>query len=182
MLDCCRVVRHTQELVLSPFKYIVAYLSSIKKKGTPTFDDVKARMEKELIEEKKFKRVSNQLSVDKTLEDMARRANVQIVKAEVTFGNPQIANVGFEPDVIGAIFSGVKDGQRTKAIKGKSGIFIVRVDATKKAPATASFKVEKEQMLGSSRGAIQGQFMGALRKKAEVIDNSRFNRLGIIRE
>ena len=163
-------------------KYIVAYLSSIKKKGTPTFDDVKARMEKELIEEKKFKRVSNQLSVDKTLEDMARRANVQIVKAEVTFGNPQIANVGFEPDVIGAIFSGVKDGQRTKAIKGKSGIFIVRVDATKKAPATASFKVEKEQMLGSSRGAIQGQFMGALRKKAEVIDNRRFNRLGIIRE
>jgi peptidyl-prolyl cis-trans isomerase D len=163
-------------------KYIVAYLSSIKKKGTPTYDDVKSRMEKELIEEKKFKRVANQLSVDKTLEDMARRANVQIVKAEVTFGNPQIANVGFEPDVIGAIFSGVKDGQRTKAIKGKSGIFIVRVDATKKAPATASFKVEKEQMLGSLRGAIQGQFMGALRKKAEVIDNRRFNRLGIIRE
>ena len=37
-------------------------------------------------------------------------------------------------------------------------------------------------MLGSLRGAIQGQFMGALRKKAEVIDNRRFNRLGIIRE
>ena len=163
-------------------KYIVAYLSSIKKKGTPTFDDVKARMEKELIEEKKFKRVSNQLSVDKTLEDMARRASVQIVKADVTFGNPQIANNSFEPEVIGAIFSGVKDGQRTKAIKGREGIFVIRVDSTKKPPATTTFKVEKDKLLSTLKGNVQNKVNEALTKKAEVIDNRKFNRLGIIRE
>jgi parvulin-like peptidyl-prolyl isomerase len=163
-------------------KYIIVYLSAIKKKGVPTFEDVKADMKKELIEEKKFQRVSNQLSVDKTLEDMARRANVQIIKAEVNFKNPQIPNLSYEPDVIGAIFSGVKDGQRTKPIKGKSGIFVVRIDNTKKAPATTSYKVEKDQLLGTLKGQAQGQVLAALRKKADVIDNRNFNRLGIIRE
>jgi peptidyl-prolyl cis-trans isomerase D len=157
-------------------------LASIKKKGEPTFDDVKDQMKKELIDEKKFQRLSNQLSVDKTLEDMARRANVQIVKAEVTFKNPQIPNVSYEPEVIGSIFSGVKDGQRTKAIKGKMGIFVVRVDSTKKAPVTTTFKVEKDQLMTALKGQAQGQVMAALRKKADVIDNRNFNRLGIIRE
>jgi peptidyl-prolyl cis-trans isomerase D len=163
-------------------KYIIVYLASIKKKGEPTFDDVKDDMKKEIIEEKKFQRLSNQLSVDKTLEDMARRANVQIVKAEVTFKNPQIPNVNFEPEVIGSIFSGVKDGQRTKAIKGRMGIFVVRVDSTKKAPVTTTFKVEKDQLMTALKGQAQGQVMAALRKKADVIDNRNFNRLGIIRE
>jgi parvulin-like peptidyl-prolyl isomerase len=166
-------------------KYILVYLASIKKKGEPTFDDVKDQMRKELIEEKKFQRISNQLSVDKTLEDMARRANVEIVKAEVTFKNPQIPNVSFEPEVIGSIFSGVKDGQRTKAIKGKMGIFVVRVDATKKAPVPATstpFKVEKDQLMTTLKGQAQGQVMAALRKKADVVDNRNFNRLGIIRD
>jgi peptidyl-prolyl cis-trans isomerase D len=166
-------------------KYILVYLAFIKKKGEPTFDDVKDQMRKELIEEKKFQRISNQLSVDKTLEDMARRANVEIVKAEVTFKNPQIPNVSFEPEVIGSIFSGVKDGQRTKAIKGKMGIFVVRVDATKKAPVPATsapFKVEKDQLMTTLKGQAQGQVMAALRKKADVVDNRNFNRLGIIRD
>jgi peptidyl-prolyl cis-trans isomerase D len=163
-------------------KYIIVYLSSIMKKGEPTFEDVKDQMKKELIEEKKFQRLSNQLSVDKTLEDMARRANVQITKAEVTFKNPQIPNVSFEPEVIGYIFSGVKDGQRTKAIKGKMGIFVVRVDSTKKAPAPTTIKVEKDQLTTTIKGQAQGQVMAALRKKADVVDNRNFNRLGIIRE
>jgi peptidyl-prolyl cis-trans isomerase D len=163
-------------------KYIIVYLSAIKKKGVPNFDDVKADMKKDIIEEKKFQRVSNQLSVDKTLEDMARRASVQIIKAEVNFKNPQIPNLSFEPDVVGAIFSGVKDGQRTKPIKGKSGIFVVRIDNTKKAPAATSYKVEKDQLMGTLKGQAQGQVLAALRKKADVIDNRNFNRLGIIRE
>jgi peptidyl-prolyl cis-trans isomerase D len=84
--------------------------------------------------------------------------------------------------VIGSIFSGVKDGQRTKAIKGKMGIFVVRVDSTKKAPVTTTFKVEKDQLMTALKGQAQGQVMAALRKKADVIDNRNFNRLGIIRE
>ncbi|MBM3452741.1 MAG: hypothetical protein FJX84_06330 [Bacteroidetes bacterium] len=173
-------------LMSSPIKdketYFIVYLASIKKKGEPTFEDVKDRMKMEIITEKKFKRLSNQISVDKTLEDMARRVNVQIVKAELTFKNPQIENIGFEPEVIGFIFAGVKDGQKTKPIKGNSGIFVVRIDGTKKAPATTTFKVEKDQLMTTLKGQAQGQVMAALRKKADVVDNRNFNRLGIIRE
>jgi peptidyl-prolyl cis-trans isomerase D len=163
-------------------KYFIVYLSSIKKKGIPNLEDVKGKMREEIIQDKKFARISNQISVDKTLEDMARRVGVEIIKADVTFKNPQITNVGMEPEVIGYIFSGVKDGQRTKPIKGKAGVFVVRIDSTKKAPATTTFKVEKDQLLATLKGSVQNQVIESLSKKADVIDNRNFNRLGIIRE
>jgi hypothetical protein len=65
------------------------------------------------------------------------------------------------------------------------GIFVVRVDATKKAPVPATstpFKVEKDQLMTTLKGQAQGQVMAALRKKADVVDNRNFNRLGIIRD
>jgi hypothetical protein len=62
------------------------------------------------------------------------------------------------------------------------GIFVVRVDSTKKAPAPTTIKVEKDQLTTTIKGQAQGQVMAALRKKADVVDNRNFNRLGIIRE
>jgi hypothetical protein len=60
--------------------------------------------------------------------------------------------------------------------------FVVRIDSTKKAPATTTFKVEKDQLLATLKGSVQNQVIESLSKKADVIDNRNFNRLGIIRE
>jgi len=166
------------DLTSAPIKdkerYIIAMLSSIREKGVPTFEDVELAMKRDLIEERKAQRFTNQLLKDKSLTAMAKRANSEVMKGEVTFANPQIPGAGYEAEVIGALFSGLKDGQRTLPLKGKMGVYVIRIDKTIKAPTAANYKIEKEQLLTAVRGSLQGQVLGALKKKAEVMDNRRF--------
>ena len=173
------------DLTTAPIKdkdrYIIAMVSSIREKGAPNFEDIEKVMRRDLMEERKAKRLMNQLMKDKTLEGMAKRGNTGVMKAEVTFATPQITGAGYEPEVIGSIFSGLKEGIPSKPMKGKMGVYVVRVDQTIKAPAAANYSVEKDQMLGQLRGGLQSQLSGALKKKAEVVDNRRFLKIGLRR-
>lgn len=162
-------------------RYIIAIVSSIREKGVPTFEDAEVVMKRDLLEEKKAARLTNSLLKDKSLNAMAKRANMDVQKAEVTFSNPQIAGAGYEAEVIGALFSGLKDGQRTLPLKGKMGVYVIRIDKTVKAPAAANYNMEREQMLASLKGSLQGQALNGLKKKAEVVDNRRFLKAGIRR-
>lgn len=166
------------DLVESPIKdkdrYIIAMVSGIKDKGIPNFEDIKEAMKRDLLDEKKAKRLTNTLLKDKNLDAMAKRGNTVVQKAEVTFANPQIAGAGYEPEVVGSLYSGLKDGQRTLPIKGKMGVYVIRIDKTTKAPTAANYTAERDQLLQSIRGNFQGQLLGALKKKAEIMDNRRF--------
>ncbi len=173
------------DLTTAPIKdkdrYIIGIVSSIKTKGVPNFEDIEVTMKRDLIEEKKAKRFTNQLLKDKNLNAMAKRANGEVMKAEVTFGNPQITGAGYEPEVVGSLFSGLKDGQRTLPLKGKMGVYVIRIDKSTKAPTAANYNVEREQLFAGLKGSLQGQALNALKKKAEVIDNRRLLKAGIRR-
>lgn len=162
-------------------RYIIAMVSSIREKGAPTFEDAEVLMKRDMIEDRKAQRFTNQLLKDKSLQGMAKRANTQVMKGEVTFANPQITGAGYEAEVIGALFSGLKDGQKTLPLKGKIGVYVVRIDKTTKAPTAANYNAERDQLLGAIQGNLQGQILTALKKKAEVMDNRRFLKAGIRR-
>jgi hypothetical protein len=138
-------------------------------------------MRRDLIEELKAKRLMNQLMKDRSLDAMAKRSNSPLMNADDTFATQQITGAGLEPEVIGALYSGLKDGTTSKPLKGKMGVYVVRVDQTIKAPATANYNVEIQQMLGQLRGGLQSQASGALKKQAEVVDNRRFLKIGLRR-
>lgn len=173
------------DLTTAPIKdkdrYVIAMVSSIREKGVPNFEDVEKIMRRDILDEKKALKLTNQLMKDKTLDAKAKRGNTSVLKAEVTFANPQITGAGFEPEVIGALFSGLKDGQKTLPLKGKLGVYVVRVDKTVKAPSASNYNVEKDQLLAGLRGSLQNQVSSALKKNAEVIDNRRFLKIGLRR-
>jgi len=159
-------------------KYVIAMVSSIKEKGTPNYEDVRAQMERELIEDKKAKRFINQMSKIKNLDALAKYANSMVMNAEITFSNPQIMNAGYEPEIVGSLFSAaIKDGNKTLPLKGKAGVYVVKVLKTTKAPAAANYNIEREQMLSNLKNSLQGQVLGALRKAADVVDNRKLNNL-----
>lgn len=161
-------------------KYVIAMVSAIREKGEPKFEDVKSQMESDLITEKKAKRLMNQMAKTKNLKALAKNNNTEVIKAEITFGNPQIQNGGYEPEIIGSLFSkGVKDGNLTLPLKGKSGVYVIRVEKTTKAGASNDFKVERDQLTQNMKNSIQGSVMGALRKKADVVDNRKLNELRV---
>jgi peptidyl-prolyl cis-trans isomerase D len=95
------------------------------------------------------------------------------MQAEVTFGAPQINNAGYEPEIVGALFSAIKDKKRTLPLKGKNGVYVIVVNKTTKAPSTANYNVERDQLLNAVKGSIQSQALAALRKKADVVDNRK---------
>jgi peptidyl-prolyl cis-trans isomerase D len=105
--------------------------------------------------------------------------NAPVQEAEVTFANPQFGGSGFEAEVVGSLFSGLKDGQLTIPLKGLQGVYLIRLNKTTKAPATANYDLEKGQLLNAARGNVQNSVRQALFKKAEVKDYRKFNSLGI---
>lgn len=170
-------------MTLSPIrdkeKYVIAMISAIRPEGEPLFENVRAQMERELIQEKKAKRFMNQMA-GKPLQAISKRFNTPVIDAEVTFGNPQISNAGYEPTIIGNLFSGaLKNGQRTLPLKGETGVYVIQIKTSTKAPATTNFQAEKDQMIQGLANQVEGQAMGGLRKKAEVVDNRKLSELGV---
>jgi len=161
-------------------RYLIAMLSSVKAKGTPSFEAVEAAMKQELMNEKKIKRITSTMT-KKSLADLSRTLNLEILKAEVTFASPQIAGGGYEPEIVGKIFGGLKDGARSLPLAGQAAVYVVRLDKTTKAPSTFNYDIEKKTMSESIIASLQTDALNALREKAEVIDNRRLFSIGVRR-
>ena len=160
-------------------KYVIAIVTAIKEVGEPLYEQVRDQMEKEILIEKKAKRLMNKMSKTKNLAVLARNGKTIVSDAQIIFGNPSIGNSGFEPEIVGALFSAIKDGQTTIPLKGKTGIYVVKVTKTTKAPITNSYKAEHDQLLNAAMNVMQNETLGALRKKAEVVDNRRLYNLRV---
>jgi peptidyl-prolyl cis-trans isomerase D len=161
-------------------KYVIAMISSIKEKGEPKYEHIKAKMKEDLLIEKKSKKLIKQMLKYKTMLALAKASNTTIMNAEISFSNPQITGGGYEPEIIGALFASViKDKKRTLPLKGKTGVYVIQIDKTTKAPTAANYKVERDQMYTALKGSVQGQALGALRKKADIVDNRKLNELRI---
>lgn len=169
-------------LCASPIKdkdrYIIAILSAIRSKGVPAFEDVEVQMKAEYIKEQKAKRLIAQM-VKKSLQECARKGNTQVMKTEVTFATTSFQGGGNEPEVIGSIFSGMKDGSKSIPLKGDAGVYVIRLDKTIKAKATVNYEIERKALLASAKGNVSGMARAALMKKADVIDNRRFLKAGV---
>ena len=121
----------------------------------------------------------NQMANTKNLALLAKKGNTTVVDAQITFGNPALGNSGYEPEIVGALFSVIKDGQTTLPLKGKMGVYTIKVIKTTKAPSTNTYKVERDQLLNAAKSALQNEIIIALKKKAEVIDNRRLYNLRV---
>lgn len=166
------------DLISSPIKegnrYIIAVLSGIKEKGVANFDDVEPAIKRDYIKEEKAKRLKSRMLNAKSLKDLGKKVGTEIMKSDVTFANPQISGAGFEPEVVGSLFSGLKDGARTLPLEGNAGVYVIQVEKTTKAPATASYDTEKDALQTELVKNVQNNSLSALIKLADVIDNRRF--------
>ncbi len=172
-------------LCSSPIKdqnrYIIAIVSSIREKGTPEFIDVEESMRAEVLKIKKAERFIKQMNGIKNLDLLAKKGKTIVNKSEVVFANPQIQGGGYEPEIVGSLFSGLKDGQTTLPLKGEQGVYVIRLNKTTKAPATNNYTMEATQLLSGVKGSMQNEAKMALIKLSEVKDNRRFASLGIRR-
>ena len=169
----------TGTLVSSPIKdkdrYVIAILGSIKEKGEANYEDVKVKIKQDYTNDQKAKIISKKMKGVKSLNKLTQSLKgATLLKADVTFSNAQISGVGFEPEIVGSIFSGLKDGQITVPLTGNIGVFVLQLEKTVTPPKAANYLVEKNQLLKTLKNSVQGSATKALVKEADVVDNRRF--------
>jgi peptidyl-prolyl cis-trans isomerase D len=174
------------DILGSPIKdgdrWVVAILTSIKVKGETKFGDVKSIVKREYILDRKYRELSGKMK-GKSLETLAKKEGRTVLREEVLFGFTKMGNsIPDEPDVIGAIFGALKDGAMTKPLKGKQGVYVVRIDKTiKPIVADKNYLTEKNQLTGSIRQGLKAVVTNALVDQADVIDNRKLRENGIRR-
>lgn len=166
------------DLIKAPIKegnrYVIAILSAIREKGPANFEDVEAAITSDYIKEQKAKRLKAQMLKVTSLKQLSDKLGVPIEKSDVTFANPQLTGAGYEPEVVGAIFSGLKDGTRTLPLEGNSGVFVVQIEKTTKAPAVSNYQAERATLQTDLKTNVESNAIRGLTKLADVIDNRRF--------
>lgn len=151
-------------------KYIIAILANIKEKGEPKYEDVKERMEKDILIDKKAKRLISEMSKTKNLASLASLFKTSVIDTSVTFSAMNIGNFS-EPEIIGSLFSLIKDGQTTLPLKGSMGVYVIKVNNTLKAPAVANNNAERDELLNRYKSNAMRLAIDGLEKAAEVVDN-----------
>jgi peptidyl-prolyl cis-trans isomerase D len=151
-------------------KFVVAKLTEIKEKGIASFDQIKDQLKPLAIKDKKAKEMIEKIK-GTDLNSIAASNKTTVQTADfVTFASAGIAGVGREPIVVGNVFA-LKKGGVSKAIKGNSGIFVVRVESITEQPLPKDFKAEKEQLLASFKQRAGYEIYNVLKDKAEIQDN-----------
>lgn len=171
--------------ILDGKRYIIAMLSAIKPSGEPSFSDVKQAMEQELMKEKKAKLLKVQLAqAGKSVSDIVAKSGntVQAMVADVSFSGGSGGELDNEPDVIGAIFGGLKDGASTLPIVGNNGVYVVQLNKTSKNPVAANYKTEKENLIKENQVAVDYRAIQGLRKLADIKDRRALVNLNLYKK
>lgn len=159
-------------------RYVIVQLKKIKEEGAPDKEDARQLMEtdakNEIIAEKYINEMSSQSDITK----LGQQLDLPVQNAEVKFSTGNIGNNGNEPKVAGVLFSGLKDGQTTKPIAGRQGVYVVKLVKTVEPMATTDYSASKNEITarlvsGTSRNALQ-----SLMKYADVKDYRMQVRIG----
>jgi hypothetical protein len=139
-------------------------------------------MRTDALNEKKANYYLKKIGSVTNLEALAKKLKTEVKQAEVTFASPSIQGGGYELEVVGALFSGkFKDKMSSKPTVGQSGVYVIRVNKTVKAPAAKNYDAEKMQLLSQIKASIANSSRQALQKKLNVTDNRALLEAGIIR-
>jgi len=156
--------------------YVVAVMTGETEKGYKPFDKVKEEIKPLVVHELQKKYIAEKLKgKTETLEELAKLfgkdASVNS-SSDLKMNATSMPVVGFDPVVIGAIFS-LENGKRSKPIIGENGVVMADLQNKTIAPAIGDFGMFKGQLLQSinNRGSY---FIGEALKDAAKIEDKRY--------
>ncbi len=154
--------------------YIVATITGSTSKDKPTIDDYRDELKFRVLADLKAEQIMKKLAnASGSLEQIAQKygAGALVETAEnVNLATGTLKSAGADPVAIGKAF-GLKPGQKSKAIKGESGVFIVEGSAVKNAPVIADYGQYKTQLLNANRGRNSYYAAEAIKEAAKIVDN-----------
>lgn len=154
-------------------RFIIAYLTDVREKGTADLETVKQEIEFEVIKEKKAEKFIAQfneaLKSANSIQDVASKLGLEVrTTANVSFAGFQIPAIGVEPKVI-AHATALPLNKLSAPIKGSSGVFVLVVTGNNDFKAT-DYGQELSQLTNDLQTRSSFQVYQALREAANVVD------------
>lgn len=159
--------------------YSIFQLDSKIEEGAPDFESVKEQMRFEAKKEKIAKHYVDMLSGKGTMEQVAQAAGSEIQTAKVSFDNGNIQGVGNEPMVVGAICSGLKEGQMTIPLEGNSGVYVVLVTNVIQPQETTDYTAQKAELKTKMIQNVSGKIYQGLLEHADLKDDRKKIEFGV---
>lgn len=155
-------------------KFVVGVLTATREKGTAPLSEIRPMVEAEVKKTKKAEQIMAKLKEPATIEAAATATNQPVLTADgISFGQPFIPAIGFEPRVTGAAFNKAWGTAKVSApIQGGTGVFVLKVNLYVPAPQPAADY--NQQRLAYEQGLKQfadQQLFEALMKKSNIKDN-----------
>lgn len=86
------------------------------------------------------------------------------------FSNSYAENLGYEPAVIGTIFS-LKENTVSRPIQGEQGVFVLNVQSIAKPAPVADYNSFSQQLLSTLQPRVQYGIAEVLKKSVKIEDN-----------
>jgi peptidyl-prolyl cis-trans isomerase D len=155
--------------------YVAAVVTGIKEEGTMTLEDARPQLETAVKKDKKATQIISQLSAEgalnATLESIGTKYNQPVkTSAAVSFSNAYAEALGYEPKVIGSVFT-LKENSISKPIQGEQGVFVVSVQSLVKPQPVADYNSFSAQLLSSLQPRLQYGLVEALKKSIKIEDD-----------
>lgn len=150
--------------------FVVAQVTAVNKKGLMTPEAARAQVTPEVVKEKKAEMIRKKITGN-TIEDVAKSQNVTVSSATaVTMKNPTLSGAGLEPKVVGTAF-GLNEGQTSKLIDGKTGVFMVKVNKKSAALKLDNYQAKANTLSTTRVNASQTKAYNAIKESADIDDN-----------
>ncbi len=150
--------------------FAVVQVTAVNKKGLMTAEAAKAIVTPELLKEKKAEIIRKKVT-GTTVEEVAKSQNLAVSSAAaITMKNPSLTGVGAEPKVVGTAF-GLNEGQTSKLIDGKMGVFMVKVTKKLAAPKLDSYQATANRLGTARANAAATKAYNAIKESAKINDN-----------
>ncbi|MGM5630075.1 SurA N-terminal domain-containing protein [Apibacter raozihei] len=166
--DSKRSLGDTEMFTTSDQSYVVVRVSSLFKKGLADPSIVRKEIEPIVRNEKLAKIVSEKINSSKqNLDQLASTYKTVKNTASFSFDNPSVGG-SFEPKVGGAAF-GIKPNSVSKAIEGKSGVYVIITKSITKGDA-GNKKDLKNQLINQYSRQMPSLLLRTLYQDANIED------------
>lgn len=154
-------------------QYVVAALVSKQEKGYAKVNDIREELTAAVRNELKAQKIIDKLKgASGSLEQVAAKYGPEaVVKTAtgVTFASNTLEGLGFDPIATGKAF-GLKQGTRSKAFEGQTGVVMVELLQLDKINFTGDMSGVKKQMENMRSGRAEGSVFQLIRDRADIKD------------
>ena len=150
--------------------YVIAHLIGINKEGDIPIQNVKEEIKSLVIKEKKSDLISKKYS-NVELSKIASDNSKSILNANTTLANLSVAGIGYEPELVGSVFSFIDNNSTVKFVKGRNAMYFVSLLNLDEAISLSDVSQQKKKMLSDIQSYAQANSFNSLKESAKVKDN-----------